>query len=66
MTQRDSEQQRIALECLKLAEATAGHAGTKAVVRRAEAYLAFVTGVPAETIGPVEPATSSLHAGEVA
>lgn len=43
-TPRTPEQARIALECLKLAETTAGHAGVKVVVRRAEAYLAFVLG----------------------
>ena len=43
MTERRPEEQRLALECLKLAQATAGHAGTKAVKNRAEVYLAFVT-----------------------
>lgn len=39
---RDIEQQRIALECLKLAQDGSGDAGS--IVTRAEAFYAFVTG----------------------
>lgn len=39
---RDIEQQRIALECLKLAQDGSGDAG--GIVTRAEAFYAFVTG----------------------
>ena len=44
---RDIEQQRIALECLKLAYAE--HLPDSVVVERAEAFFAFVTGSDAET-----------------